>query len=138
MLEQLNNSSSPVCTVYAPLSLENITKGSCGMYRHRGLICRLFGYGASKDKYGQLRLVTCKLIKEQQAENVQKAVELIQNQQPGFFRLLQKTDPDRLCISQSVFTYQRSNQRSAGSSAPPLRVQTLSKTTESRLTLKSH
>jgi uncharacterized protein len=29
----------------------------------------LFGYGASKDKFGELRLATCKIIKEGQVEN---------------------------------------------------------------------
>lgn len=77
MLEKLNLETSTVCTVYAPLSLENQISGSCSSYKYRGLICRLFGYGASKDKYGQLRLVTCKLIKEQQVENYEKAVELL-------------------------------------------------------------
>lgn len=77
MLEKLSTETTPICTLYAPFSPENILSGGCGDYRHRGLICRLFGYGASKDKYGQLRLVTCKTIKEQQVENYEKAIELL-------------------------------------------------------------
>lgn len=77
MLEKLNSENTAICTVYSPLSLENQISGSCSMYKYRGLICRLFGYGASRDKYGQLRLVTCKIIKEQQVESYEKAVELM-------------------------------------------------------------
>ena len=69
-LEDLNREQSPICHIYSPLSIENLYSGSCSKYPFRGLICRLFGYGASKDKLGQLRLVTCKLIKENQLENL--------------------------------------------------------------------
>lgn len=74
MHEQLAKSSSPICTIYNPLTLEDKVNGNCSVYKHRGLICRLFGYGANADKYGQLRLVTCKIIKEQQVENYAKAI----------------------------------------------------------------
>lgn len=76
-LEQIRNSATPICHVYSPLSVENLTLGSCTLYPHRGLICRLFGYGASRDKFGELRLVTCKIIKEQQAADYLQAVEHI-------------------------------------------------------------
>lgn len=74
MLEQLKASQNPVCSIY---SATGINTGSCSMYQYRGLICRLFGYGASRDKLGELRLVTCKLIKEQQVESYQEAIELL-------------------------------------------------------------
>jgi len=77
MLEQLEANTSPICMIYAPLSVENTNSGSCSIYQYRGLICRLFGYGASRDKFGELKLVTCKLIKEQQVENYQQAIELL-------------------------------------------------------------
>jgi uncharacterized protein len=77
-LALLNNMKSGNCLIYRPLSvLEH--KGSCSNYRYRGLICRLFGYAANTDKYGKLRLATCKIIKEQQQENFHKAEELINN-----------------------------------------------------------
>lgn len=79
MLEKLHHETSPVCAIYAPLSITDSHKGSCGDYLHRGLICRLFGYGASRDKFGELKLVTCKLIKEQQAENYEQAVLMLKN-----------------------------------------------------------
>lgn len=76
-LAQLNNSSSKNCHLYHPLSALEHHKGNCSNYRYRGLICRLFGYAANTDKYGKLRLATCKIIKEEQQENFQTAEELI-------------------------------------------------------------
>ena len=76
-LDQINESDTTICKIYQPLSLLDTNKGSCSNYRHRGLICRLFGYAASKDKYGQLRLVTCRIIKEDQTnayENADNAI----------------------------------------------------------------
>jgi hypothetical protein len=42
----------------------------------------LFGYAATKDKYGQLRLATCKIIKTEQVKNFENASNLIQNGLP--------------------------------------------------------
>tara|TARA_R110002051_G_scaffold324168_1_gene420316 strand:+ start:434 stop:1042 length:609 start_codon:yes stop_codon:yes gene_type:complete len=72
-LDTLNERSSTQCFLYNPVSLLGGNNGSCGQYKYRGLICRLFGYGASRDKMGQLRLATCKIIKEGQQENFLKA-----------------------------------------------------------------
>lgn len=92
MLEKLQNERSSICTLYAPLSLTDTNKGSCSNYPYRGLICRLFGYGASRDKLGELKLVTCKLIKEQQAENYEQAVAMLKNGEyvPVFTNYYQK------------------------------------------------
>ncbi len=85
-LEQLQLEKSLMCILYNPLTPADKSKGSCGSYAFRGLICRLFGYGAGKNKYGELRLVTCKLIKEGQAENYNKAVEMLKrNEQVPIF-----------------------------------------------------
>ncbi len=67
-LDELNGNSSPVCHIYQPLSIVNSDNGKCSDYQYRGLICRLFGYGATRDKFGEMRLATCKIIKEGQAE----------------------------------------------------------------------
>ena len=72
MLEQNN---SPTCFIFKPITLSD--KGNCSDYKYRGLICRLFGYGANKDKYGNLRLATCQIIKESQTENYKTANEAI-------------------------------------------------------------
>lgn len=70
-LKLLENTESLTCFIYKPLSI--IDKGSCGNYKYRGLICRLFGFSANTDKYGKLRLATCKIIKEGQTVNYQQA-----------------------------------------------------------------
>ena len=77
MLLQLQQKSDSNCHLYRPLTLIDRNMGSCSDYRYRGLICRLFGYAASRDKYGQLRLATCKIIKEGQQENYNTAEEAI-------------------------------------------------------------
>ncbi|MDD5152170.1 MAG: YkgJ family cysteine cluster protein [Flavobacterium sp.] len=69
VLLELDNSSISTCHIYRPLALLEEYNGGCSNYRYRGLICRLFGYAASRDKYGELRLATCKIIKEDQQEN---------------------------------------------------------------------
>ncbi|WP_296620592.1 YkgJ family cysteine cluster protein [Marivirga sp.] len=79
MHQKLEENQSLNCMVYQPLSVDDPNHGHCGEYQFRGLICRLFGYGAGKDKYGELRMVTCKLIKENQAENYEKAVEMLKS-----------------------------------------------------------
>ena len=71
----LNNSTDLTCMIYKPLSL--IDQGRCSDYKYRGLICRLFGFAANTDKYGKLRLATCKIIKEGQQENYHKTAEAI-------------------------------------------------------------
>lgn len=75
MLERLNNTSRSHCFLFQPLSLEG--HGHCGSYAFRGLICRLFGFGATRDKYGSLRLATCKIIREGQVEKYHSVSEAI-------------------------------------------------------------
>ena len=41
--------------------------GFCTQYPYRGLICRLFGFSARKNKYGEPEYTTCKKIKETQS-----------------------------------------------------------------------
>ena len=78
VLDQLNTTTTLTkCHIYRPFSEFEADRGSCSDYKYRGLICRLFGYGASSDKYGQLRLVTCKIIKEGQKENYDKSTTAI-------------------------------------------------------------
>jgi len=80
MHQKLKENKALNCLVYLPLSIDDHNHGNCGEYQHRGLICRLFGYGAGKDKHGQLRMITCKMIKEQQFESYDKAVEMLKSE----------------------------------------------------------
>lgn len=54
-----------VCKVYDEGQLG---QGKCTRYQDRGMICRLFGYSARKNKHGQKELITCQIIKEDQLE----------------------------------------------------------------------
>jgi Fe-S-cluster containining protein len=64
MLTKIEEANGATCVIYKSLSLVN--QGRCSNYKYRGLVCRLFGFAANKDKYGKLRMVTCKIIKEGQ------------------------------------------------------------------------
>ena len=74
-LNILNATQSLTCLIYKPMAV--IDQGRCSNYKYRGLICRLFGFAATSDKYGKLRLATCKLIKEGQAEKFKNTNEAI-------------------------------------------------------------
>ncbi len=71
----LRDNTSLTCLIYKPLTLDG--QGRCGTYKYRGLICRLFGFAANTDKYGNLRLATCKIIKEGQANAYNSTSEAI-------------------------------------------------------------
>ena len=79
VLEKLNHHSNPICFNYNPISDSDLHSGSCNTYKYRGLVCRLFGYGATRDKFAQLRLATCSIIKEQQTDNYNKTNDAINN-----------------------------------------------------------
>lgn len=70
--------AAAICYLFQPLVVEGST-GFCGEYKYRGLICRLFGYSASRDKNGQKKLVTCQLIKADQPVQFQAAEEGIRS-----------------------------------------------------------
>jgi len=53
---------SRICKLFKPLVIES-EKGFCGNYNNRGLICRLFGYSALRDKSGKPTMFTCSIIK---------------------------------------------------------------------------
>jgi Fe-S-cluster containining protein len=73
-LEELKLSTSSICHIYEPSSDHKRGNGQCGSYLDRGLICRLFGYAAIRDKYGKSKLATCSVIKEDQPLNYIKTV----------------------------------------------------------------
>jgi Fe-S-cluster containining protein len=74
-LDLLEKENSPTCLIYKPLSI--VDQGRCSDYKYRGLICRLFGFAANTDKYSNLRLATCKIIKEGQSEKYDSVSEAI-------------------------------------------------------------
>lgn len=76
-LDELKNTSSTICNVFEPLTIVDKVNGKCSDYTHRGLICRLFGFAANRDKYGKLKLATCTVIKEDQKEDFELANQAI-------------------------------------------------------------
>ncbi|MCX7943010.1 MAG: YkgJ family cysteine cluster protein [Deltaproteobacteria bacterium] len=59
---ELNRDST--CVLYSEET------GKCLFYRHRGLICRLFGFSSIKDKNNRLQMVTCRWIKSAYKDSV--------------------------------------------------------------------
>jgi uncharacterized protein len=76
-LEQMEHrQQDKFCSLFHPLHV-NQQKGMCSEYAYRGLVCRLFGFSATMNKYGQPILSTCKIIKTGQATQYEKAKEAI-------------------------------------------------------------
>jgi Fe-S-cluster containining protein len=72
--EKLKSTDDSICLILNPTQAG---AGLCTEYQHRGLICRLFGYSARTNKYGERELVTCQIIKTEQSEDYQKTVSQI-------------------------------------------------------------
>lgn len=51
--------------------------GKCSEYSYRGMICRLFGYSARRNKYNRREMITCSVIKAEQSISFQQAEEKI-------------------------------------------------------------
>lgn len=76
ILETIENKKDPVCVFYQPLT----QSGCCKYYKHRGLICRLFGFTRKTGKNGALSWVTCNTLKSMVPEyntiNLQQAPDM--------------------------------------------------------------
>jgi Fe-S-cluster containining protein len=73
-IQKANHAETSLCLILSP---SRIGGGLCSVYKHRPLICRLFGYSARIDKYGRRELMSCKTIKSEQSENFTKASDLV-------------------------------------------------------------
>jgi uncharacterized protein len=78
-LDRIKNSSSSICRILNPTQAG---AGLCSEYKHRGLICRLFGYSARTNKYNQKEYVTCQIIKTEQEENYKQASSQVEEGAP--------------------------------------------------------
>ena len=72
--------------------------GRCSRYLHRGLICRLFGFSARRNKYGTKELVTCQVIKTEQEPAFLDAEKKINEEAPvplltAWYGRLRELDP---------------------------------------------
>lgn len=75
-LEKIEKKQDNVCVFYEP---DPAVKGNgrCSVYAFRGMICRLFGYFAVRDKNSVPRFAACRVMKErcpEKVENVQKLI----------------------------------------------------------------
>lgn len=70
--EKLVSSEEQLCAILNPTQAG---AGLCTEYKHRGLICRLFGYSARTNKYNEKELVTCNIIKTEQPDAYKAATE---------------------------------------------------------------
>lgn len=61
-LKILSEAASNICVFYR-FDPNNHNNGNCGNYQFRPLICRLFGCSFLPDKFGKMRPILCKLIK---------------------------------------------------------------------------
>jgi Fe-S-cluster containining protein len=75
-LIKLQETDSEICLILNP---SQAGSGLCSQYPHRGLICRLFGYSARTNKYGNRELITCQIIKTEQATAFLNAEKKIAN-----------------------------------------------------------
>lgn len=71
--ERIKENPSSICAGLDPVR----TGGMCSIYAHRGLICRLFGFSARINKHGKAEMLTCNVIKTEQATPYQQAVVVI-------------------------------------------------------------
>lgn len=78
-IEALQNTTDARCFMFKALSFTDVRAGKCTDYKYRGLICRLFGFSANRDKYGQMRMATCARIKEEQKQQFTEAEIAISN-----------------------------------------------------------
>ncbi|WP_143962836.1 YkgJ family cysteine cluster protein [Litoribacter populi] len=82
--------------------------GSCSDYKHRGMICRLFGSSVRRDKHGKKEMITCKVIKEGQPTQFEALSKAINVDLPApsastYYSLLADLD-DRLSEHFSINT----------------------------------
>lgn len=78
-LEAIRSEQEGLCPILNPT---HPGAGLCSRYPHRGLICRLFGYSARLNKYREKELVTCAVIKTEQADAFRLAEQQIESGLP--------------------------------------------------------
>ncbi len=103
-LSKLDETDSSICLILNPT---RAGAGLCSEYPHRGLICRLFGYSARTNKYGANELVTCQIIKTEQAEAFRSAEEKIADGMPvpvmnQYYMQLLAIDADLATVSYPI------------------------------------
>lgn len=112
-LDRLDHPRHDWCACFEPEAAAKKEWG-CQYYEHRGLICRLFGFGFRLNRNNQPVLVTCKIMKTNLSDAVAKAGEMAAahpEEMPIFshyFMRLLAIDPDlavpQMPINQAIRT----------------------------------
>lgn len=71
-IEEKEGREDSVCVLFAEDTSQSVT-GSCSFYDVRPFLCRIFGFGARRNKYGGLDLSTCRIIKNSDPAGVRRA-----------------------------------------------------------------
>jgi len=64
------------CVLYLPDTVVS-GNGRCGQYPFRPMMCRLFGFACRRNRLGELEFCPCSLIKGQNPEGWERAVDLV-------------------------------------------------------------
>ena len=86
-------------TICVILDERQAGQGHCSQYLYRGMICRLFGYAARRNKYDKKELVTCQIIKTELSKAYERASDQINSsmQVPmitDYYLKLKSIDPE--------------------------------------------
>ncbi|MBN1553030.1 YkgJ family cysteine cluster protein [bacterium] len=65
ILEIYKANANLTCILYLP-DPDNTQHGRCQFYNFRPLICRMFGFGSRKNRLGQMDVMTCRMLKQQE------------------------------------------------------------------------
>jgi uncharacterized protein len=96
-----------VCIFYQP-DPAIAGNGRCGVYAHRPALCRLFGFGAVKNKHDRSELAACKIHKQTMPAVLAAVVNPVLDLAPNFsdfsmqLRNLQPAQSDLVPINQAV------------------------------------
>jgi Fe-S-cluster containining protein len=78
-LEGIAHQEAGLCPLYQPAGM-----GCCTAHQYRGLICRLMGYSAMRNKHGQRKLIACSVFKEGQPEQILLAEKYLESTDAPF------------------------------------------------------
>lgn len=107
-LDKLENPTQDHCVMYRPHSPDG-SKGQCGVYKERPSLCRMFGVAGFYNKYHEVTLSVCKLIREKYPDLTKTRESEVSDQTPvlaNWSYSLMQLDPaliqDRMPINQAL------------------------------------
>jgi len=77
-LDRLSKNESTICLIF---NATQAGAGLCTEYKYRGLICRLFGFSARRNKYEKKEYVTCDVIKTEQPTEYANACNKVETEE---------------------------------------------------------